>query len=1079
MKFRKRKGISLIVLIITIVVSIILISVALTSLQNNRADKQAREVKFKSEYDMLKNELSSYITDLKVKDSTASISINASDDELNIILPSLKKTSFDKNTFIICNSNLVFKRDSDLSEDELKWAEQIAQVMSSCEEEKEVENAFGITFSPNGATLDIPINQEKTTISTNVTVSDTSRKIKYAITSSNTLEPDEGEFLNITSGSSITKTMIGGTYYIWIKVYDNKGEYLGNYVSKPFILQYKVEYNAQGGSNAPATQYKNRLANIVIDSKVPTKSDYKFVGWSLYSSSDIVDYMPGDIYSLDKSVILYAIWQSDSNSSSSNKEISYNVEHYIMDTSGNYPDKATYEEKRTGKLNNNIYIDSLKQSNYEIDNGITYSYGTVNGTTTKSIKLTNNAPTIKLYYKRNYGTLTIEKGYYIKSISPEQNKVRYYYGDTIPTITVTPTSEEGYTTAFYNWTSNSNYFNPNSEPIENMKWAAMPEGTEVVLTANAIRKIHNSTLIIDPNGGSLDVTSSVDDIASTINSIKSYTQNYDTYISYKNPTKDSTYNYSTAVVTFNYNGNGQSDTTKTSNLTTSTVYTFNNWKKSDNFLGDLSLINNSGKYIFSTSNGGTSKITASWSPSTGSTTSTSITLPTPNSRTGYSFEGWYTGSTDGVKVGDAGSSYYPKSDITLYGHWDLNTFTLTRTGTTGGTVAGSYGSISSGTSCTVTATPYYDYKFMGWYEGGSKVSSSSSYTFDMPERSVNLVAKFMKKSIDIVDKETIINQADFDRSYTLHSEEGRIEFNGMNMILKCPGEGYIINFSGSEGAVMVSTGEIYDGYSQKLGGKNGTYITTSSDKYIMVGGNAGAGCEINIKLSDGTPCIINDIFVDIRAYMADLSSSYSSVCPYERSASGAYFTITGGVETILYVSNSGFTFSSSNSGCSVSYSSTISGSYSSVGSVSSYSSYTSTSAGYYKFYGSNMRINISGPYSSWVDLKVNLPTVKYQNISGSAIKYSGNQVTFGNGGLFYFKPNTLVQVTLKTPAQNVGYLSRSSTLNGTYSQLYTFPKGATTTYTTSLLPNYYYSISSAGATAYIRDIYGSAAEIVQ
>ncbi|MCB7406730.1 InlB B-repeat-containing protein, partial [Bacteroides uniformis] len=34
-----------------------------------------------------------------------------------------------------------------------------------------------------------------------------------------------------------------------------------------------------------------------------------------------------------------------------------------------------------------------------------------------------------------------------------------------------------------------------------------------------------------------------------------------------------------------------------------------------------------------------------------------------------------------------------------------------------------------GSSCTVTASANSGYSFDGWYEGSSKVSSSSSYTF--------------------------------------------------------------------------------------------------------------------------------------------------------------------------------------------------------------------------------------------------------------------------------------------------------------------------------------------------------------
>ena len=46
----------------------------------------------------------------------------------------------------------------------------------------------------------------------------------------------------------------------------------------------------------------------------------------------------------------------------------------------------------------------------------------------------------------------------------------------------------------------------------------------------------------------------------------------------------------------------------------------------------------------------------------------SVTLPTPT-WSGYTFEGWYNA---GTKIGDAGDSYTPTADITLYAHWTDN-----------------------------------------------------------------------------------------------------------------------------------------------------------------------------------------------------------------------------------------------------------------------------------------------------------------------------------------------------------------------------------------------------------------------
>lgn len=56
---------------------------------------------------------------------------------------------------------------------------------------------------------------------------------------------------------------------------------------------------------------------------------------------------------------------------------------------------------------------------------------------------------------------------------------------------------------------------------------------------------------------------------------------------------------------------------------------------------------------------------------------TPVTLPNPTPAEGYSFDGWYSDEELTRKVGGAGDSYTPTSDITLYAKWKKNTYTLT------------------------------------------------------------------------------------------------------------------------------------------------------------------------------------------------------------------------------------------------------------------------------------------------------------------------------------------------------------------------------------------------------------------
>ena len=56
----------------------------------------------------------------------------------------------------------------------------------------------------------------------------------------------------------------------------------------------------------------------------------------------------------------------------------------------------------------------------------------------------------------------------------------------------------------------------------------------------------------------------------------------------------------------------------------------------------------------------------------------SVTLPTPT-RTGYTFNGWFTEANSGTKIGNGGASYIPTGDITVHAQWTVKTYKITIT----------------------------------------------------------------------------------------------------------------------------------------------------------------------------------------------------------------------------------------------------------------------------------------------------------------------------------------------------------------------------------------------------------------
>lgn len=107
-------------------------------------------------------------------------------------------------------------------------------------------------------------------------------------------------------------------------------------------------------------------------------------------------------------------------------------------------------------------------------------------------------------------------------------------------------------------------------------------------------------------------------------------------------------------------------------------------------------------------------------------TTDNITLPTNVTRTGYTFNGWYTtsnfsgSSVKNIPVGSGG-------DKTYYAKWTPNTFTLTFNAN-GGSVSPGSKSVTYGSSIGTLPTPSRTgYTFNGWYDGNTKWNSNQTY----------------------------------------------------------------------------------------------------------------------------------------------------------------------------------------------------------------------------------------------------------------------------------------------------------------------------------------------------------------
>lgn len=127
---------------------------------------------------------------------------------------------------------------------------------------------------------------------------------------------------------------------------------------------------------------------------------------------------------------------------------------------------------------------------------------------------------------------------------------------------------------------------------------------------------------------------------------------------------------------------------------------------------------------------------------------TSQTITAKAAPTGYSFVGWYEGSnliSSSLQV-----SVTMSANRTLVARYQIKSYVVNAISddTTKGTVSPTGQTIEHGKNATVTASRKTGYKFDGWYNGTTKVSSSATYTF-APTANITLTAKWSVYNITI------------------------------------------------------------------------------------------------------------------------------------------------------------------------------------------------------------------------------------------------------------------------------------------------------------------------------------------
>ncbi len=91
---------------------------------------------------------------------------------------------------------------------------------------------------------------------------------------------------------------------------------------------YQITFNANGGSNAPATMTKTFGQNLNLPTSLPTKKYYKFVGWNTDAdgSGETIE----NSYKYEADDVLYAMWEHEEFELKSDSSLSFDAKNKLI-----------------------------------------------------------------------------------------------------------------------------------------------------------------------------------------------------------------------------------------------------------------------------------------------------------------------------------------------------------------------------------------------------------------------------------------------------------------------------------------------------------------------------------------------------------------------------------------------------------------------------------------------------------------------------------------------------------------------------------------------------------------------------
>lgn len=453
-------------------------------------------------------------------------------------------------------------------------------------------------------------------------------------------------------------------------------------------VEYKLIYDANGGTNAPATQVGDCGDILKISKNVPTREGYEFKGWSENDKATTADtkYNGGKNFLVpEHDTTIYAVWTPapykliyDANGGKDAPDTQTGTTGSTLTVSSDEPTREGY----TFKGWNESRTATTPDTNY--DGGSTYT-------------VPPHDTTVYAVWERNEYSLIYDENGGKEGTAPDTQTD--YFEETITVSSGKPT-REGYT--FKGWNESKTATAPDTNYNGGSKYTVPAHDT----TIYAIWTPNPYKLIYHENGGK-DGTAPDTQTDYCDNTIK---------VSNGKPTRDGytflgwNENKNAAEPDSKYDG-GSNFTVPSHDTDIYAVWTPNPYK-----------------LIYDENGGKEGTAPDIQTGDCGSTLTVSSGKPT---RDGYTFIGWNEdkNAVEPDSAYNGGSSYVvPAHDNTVYAVWDANEYNLIYDANGGknapATQTGDYGSKLIVSSSKPTRDGY---TFMGWNEDKDATAADSAY----------------------------------------------------------------------------------------------------------------------------------------------------------------------------------------------------------------------------------------------------------------------------------------------------------------------------------------------------------------